>query len=239
MEKQLVEALQNRLRELGYYTGKIDGDAGPLTKLAVSDFKRASGLNPRVFVGPITLTRLFSSSAERRPLQPATPASAAMPWMVEARRLLGTKEYAGSANNPVIMDWADNLDQWYPGDDVPWCGLFVAHCMAYGAPLDPQDFNRLGARNWSEFGRVCDPREGAVLTFWRGSKSGWQGHVGFYVGEDATAYRVLGGNQSNAVTITRISKDRFLEARWPKSFALSGQPIHFENTDTPLSTNEA
>ena len=78
------------------------------------------------------------------------------PWLTEARSLLGTPETPGSANNPAIMEWARNLDQWYPGDDVPWCGLFVAHCMSVGAPDEPQAFNRLGARNWLEYGDECD-----------------------------------------------------------------------------------
>lgn len=39
---------------------------------------------------------------------------------------MGTKEAQGSRNNAAILDWAKDLDIHYPGDDVPWCGLFVA-----------------------------------------------------------------------------------------------------------------
>jgi len=42
------------------------------------------------------------------------------------------------------------------------------------------------------------------------------GHVGIYIAEDKDCYHVLGGNQSDAVTITRISKKRCVGIRRPK-----------------------
>lgn len=236
LKDEAFEAVQTRLKELNWYAGKIDGQSGPLSETAVTDFKRAHGLNPRAFIGPITLTRLFDPAAVARPKPKALHG---LPWLAEAERLKGTKETPGKGNNPVIMEWADDLDQWYPGDDVAWCGLFVAHCMRIGAPLDPQDFNRLGAREWLKFGRAVDPQRGAILVFWRGSKSGWTGHVGFYVGEDATAYHVLGGNQSDSVNVARVAKDRLLGARWPKSFAATGERITLDAGGKVISTNEA
>jgi hypothetical protein len=52
------------------------------------------------------------------------------------------------------------------------------------------------------------------LVFERGSS----GHVGFAIGEDDANFFVLGGNQSDAVTIARIAKSRLLGARWPNTF---------------------
>ncbi len=54
---------------------------------------------------------------------------------------------------------------------------------------------------------------GDILVFWREKKTGWKGHVGMYVGEDKTHYHVLGGNQSDSVSIARIEKGRLLGAR--------------------------
>ena len=235
----IVRGIQTRLSGLGWYTGMIDGMRGPLMDTALRDFKAKHGLRPRARPSStITLTRLFADDAKPRP-RPTRQIAGAAPWFMEAQRLLGTREAPGAANNPVIMDWADDLDLHYPGDDVPWCGLFVAHCMRVGAPLDPQGFNRLGARNWGIFGNPTTPQLGAILTFWRGSRAGWKGHVGFYAGEDADAYVVLGGNQSNAVTRTRIAKDRLLEARWPKSVADPGAGAVSVAMSGALSTNEA
>ena len=81
---------------------------------------------------------------------------------------------------------------------------------------------RVTDHGWRRFGGPCTPRPGAVMVFWRGRRDGWQGHVAFYVGEDDQGFfHVLGGNQSDAVTITRIEKTRLLEARWPATVALS------------------
>lgn len=232
----LVSTVQERLAKLDYYTGPIDGDAGPLTESAMSDFKGQNGLKARPFPGPLTMKALFEKSAVRKPGVKAVSGNPA--WMAEAMRLKGVREVPGKGSNQQILDWADDLDIHYPNDDIPWCGLFVAHCMRVGAPNDERPANVLGARNWQQFGKMAEPSYGAVLVFWRGSKKGWKGHVGFYVGEDRTAYHVLGGNQSNAVTITRIAKSRLLVARWPESVPVDGKRIH-KNADGSLSTNEA
>jgi hypothetical protein len=96
----------------------------------------------------------------------------------------------------------------------------------------------LGARQWLGFGTDVPPQLGAVLVFWRGSRDGWTGHVGFYWGEDDSAFHVLGGNQSDAVTITRIEKARLLGARWPKGIAAPGT-LRRGNSAPALSGNEA
>lgn len=71
--------------------------------------------------------------------------------------------------------------------------------------------NPYWARNWFLFGQAVQPINGAVLIFQRSSG----GHVGFAVGQDDTHFYVLGGNQSDAITIARIAKSRLLGARWP------------------------
>lgn len=138
-------------------------------------------------------------------------------------RLYGTAEVVGKGSNRTIISWRDELNiaghpvVGFSDDDVPWCGLFAAvvtHRAGY-APVK----NPLWARNWASFGRaVAKPSLGDVLVFVRDGG----GHVGFYIAEDATAYHVLGGNQSNRVSITRIAKDRLVAARRPE-FAI-GQP---------------
>ncbi|MEL6921112.1 MAG: TIGR02594 family protein [Pseudomonadota bacterium] len=241
MSIELMTAIQMRLSNLGWYAGRVDGREGDLTALAVTDFKRAAGLRARPKIGPITLTRLFASNAPRRPA--TVRKLSATPWLDEARRLLGVREAEGARNNPAIMDWADALDMHYPGDDVPWCGLFMAHVMAVGAPLDAQNFNRLTARLWLTYGRPVEPQIGAVLVFWRVARDSWQGHVGLYMAEDDEAYHVLGGNQGDAVSVVRIAKDRLLGARYPKSFAPTGKRRRADkNTgvfEPKLSINEA
>ena len=84
-----------------------------------------------------------------------------------------------------------------------------------GLPDEPLlSANPCWARNWLLFGQVVQPILGAVLIFERGSG----GHVGFAMGQDDSHFYVLGGNQSDAVTIARIVKSRLLGPRWPATF---------------------
>ena len=46
------KALQQALKDRGFYKGKIDGDIGPKTKEAIKAFKIANGLRPDFFPGP-------------------------------------------------------------------------------------------------------------------------------------------------------------------------------------------
>lgn len=134
--------------------------------------------------------------------------------LLEALKLHGTAEVPGPNNNPSILAWARRvgLEKTYRADETAWCGLFMAYAAlqaGWDVPLNP-----LGARNWLAFGDPAKtPMLGDVLVFWRERRTGFKGHVGIYVGEDATAYHVLGGNQADRVSVKRISKNRLLGAR--------------------------
>ncbi|MBU3661193.1 MAG: TIGR02594 family protein [Flavobacteriales bacterium] len=130
--------------------------------------------------------------------------------IAEAVKLIGTKEIVGKQHNQTILDWAEDLGlkTIYTNDEIPWCGLFVAHVVKQAGF---EVVNKpLWALSWSNWGQaVTTPMFGDVLTF----KRNGGGHVGFYVGEDETCYHVLGGNQSNAVNVIRIEKKRLHKAR--------------------------
>ena len=64
---QMVAELQTRLQELGYYTGKIDGDYGSGTKAAVQAFQQMNGLDADGVAGQKTLAVLLSDSAVPKP----------------------------------------------------------------------------------------------------------------------------------------------------------------------------
>ena len=58
-----VRTLQKRLKELGYYTGSVDGDFGDGTSNAVRAFQRANGLKVDGVVGEGTQKKLNDSKA--------------------------------------------------------------------------------------------------------------------------------------------------------------------------------
>lgn len=225
--------VQQTLQTLGLDPGPLDGIFGRKTSSALERFQRRQGLLVTGLADEATRQAFVS-------LAGAQPDRSALIWMEEARRLMGLKEVSGNGSNSRILDWAKELDIHYPNDDVPWCGLFVAHCVAVTLTSEPLPSNPLGARNWLKFGEEAEPKLGAVLVFWRGSKAGWMGHVGFYDGEDGTNFYVLAGNQSNSVSVARISKKRLLGARWPaKAKAISSTRYTRQNAGEDQSDDEA
>lgn len=60
-----VKKLQEALQTLKYYTGKIDGDYGDMTRTAVMNFQRAYKLTPDGWVGSITCKKLTSLTDEK------------------------------------------------------------------------------------------------------------------------------------------------------------------------------
>ena len=98
------------------------------------------------------------------------------------------------------------------------------------------------ARSYSHgWGRKLDkPVPGAVVVFWRGSRQGTSGHVGFVTGFDQHGnVMCLGGNQSNAVNIKPFSTDRVIGYYWPHGVPLPGEKLATVVSDGKLSTNEA
>lgn len=206
-----IKRIQRALMNKGFNPGVIDGIWGRNTIAAIKNFQHTQTLLVDGIVGPNTEAALFG--AEAIPVHSAS--TLVLPWLEEAKSLLGTKEFSGASDNPIIMEWSDSLDIPYSGDDVPWCGLFVGHCIAVTLTEESLPGNPLGARQWTKFGKRIEPCLGAVMVFWRISEQSGKGHVGFYVGEDDSGYQILGGNQSNRVCLTWVHRDRFLQARWP------------------------
>lgn len=155
----------------------------------------------------------------------------------EALALFGALEAPGARDNPLILAWASEvgLSKTYSHDSIPWCGLFMA-VVAKRAGKPVVD-SPLWALSWADFGKaVSAPMLGDVLTF----KRNGGGHVTLYVGEDATAFHCLGGNQSDKVCITRIAKSRLYRARRPLYNAQPGNVRKVRlASNGKLSTNEA
>tara|TARA_R110000868_G_scaffold34552_10_gene124785 strand:+ start:1278 stop:1700 length:423 start_codon:yes stop_codon:yes gene_type:complete len=122
-------------------------------------------------------------------------------------------------------------------DETPWCGTFMAQVMTQVGLAAPPIAVR--ASSWGEWGRqLLAPRLGCVLVF----KRNGGGHVGLYLGETKTAYRVLGGNQGNMVSETWIAKNRLAPGgmRWPFGVELPpAKPVNLAADGTAISRNEA
>lgn len=138
-----------------------------------------------------------------------------IPWLETAYSSLGAKETPGNQNTKKILDWAKEagLSSDYNADSIPWCGLFVSWVFTRNGILYPD--SPLWALSWNNFGvKLKEPAIGCVLVF----KRNGGGHVGFAISQDKNNFHVLGGNQSDMVSITKIDKDRCVGYRWPKEF---------------------
>lgn len=136
-----------------------------------------------------------------------------LPWITHGLTALGWHEVTDKAK---LQAWLKSGGKAL-GDPaaLPWCGDFVETAMALALPGERLPENPFFAQNWATFGAVTAPTRGAVVAFkWSASS----GHVGFLMGQHGANYVVLGGNQSNRVSIAEFPKSAAIATRWPSSF---------------------
>lgn len=221
-----IEDIQKALQKAGFNPGPIPGRQ---TLAAIKAFQEHNGLDVDGVVGPNTAKLLWPK--ETKPI--IVPA----PWMTLAVQKKGLHEVI---NKKVLMEFLKAGGTIGDPSVTPWCGDFVESCFAITLPKEILPGNPYLARNWLKFGQpLAVPTYGSVLVFWRGSKAGTQGHVGFYVSETSTHYNVLGGNQANSINESLVEKSRFLGARWPKTVALPTTGAIIKKASGTVSKNEA
>ncbi len=146
-----------------------------------------------------------------------------MTHMTIARGYLGTKEIKGLADNPKIMEMYRNVGHdWVEHDEVAWCAAFVGCCLEKANVPSTRKLNARSYLTWGEkVASVEHAQEGDVVVFTRGARSDL-GHVAFFLRAAGTQIEVLGGNQSDGVTIARYPRSRLLGIR--RSLLTEAQP---------------
>ena len=124
----------------------------------------------------------------------------------------GEEEIRGDRHNQVIVDFFQELGyDWIDDDETPWCSAFINYLAK---ECGYEYTGKLNARSWLDIGNKCVlPTVGDIAVFWREDPNSWKGHVGMFVRDDGTHIWVLGGNQSNKVTISRYPKHTLLDYR--------------------------
>jgi uncharacterized protein (TIGR02594 family) len=131
-----------------------------------------------------------------------------------AQRFVGEiTELTGNDHHPLIQ-WFHLLCSLGPNqpDETPWCSSFAnGVCWLLRLPRSKSAM----ARSWLGVGVPVELRSAQVgydvVILERGAAPA--GHVGFYAGQDDTSVHILGGNQSNAVTVHPFPKDKVLGVR--------------------------
>jgi len=135
-------------------------------------------------------------------------------WVQWAKGELGTEEIKGKEHNQRILTYGKSVTSIaYKEDETPWCSVFV-NWVFDQVGIEPT--RSALARSWLQWGIDCGSyKYGAVCIMQRGNKS-WQGHVGFAVDHKNDKVLILGGNQSDKVSLQWYSLKDVLGFRMPK-----------------------
>jgi uncharacterized protein (TIGR02594 family) len=133
-------------------------------------------------------------------------------WLLSALADLGVKEAPGVTDNPRVVAYHKATDGGDAPDAIAWCSSFVCYHVEHAGHRSTRS---KAARSWVAFGTTLEePRLGAIAVLSRGANPAL-GHVGFWIAGDADVCWLLGGNQSDAVTIAPFLRSRLVAVRWP------------------------
>ena len=133
-------------------------------------------------------------------------------WMAEAWRELGQSEVTGSAHNPRLIAMFDELGHRGQSDETAWCAAFAGACLERAGITSTCS---LRARSYETWGAATETPSSGSITVLRRTSDPSLGHVGFLVGATERHVILLGGNQSNAVTVAPFDRSLVLGYRLP------------------------
>lgn len=135
--------------------------------------------------------------------------------VMEALSRIGIREFSGKhSNSPSIIKWLRALIPHADNDEIDWCSAFTADVVRAALEIEKLPQISAAARSWLDYGfSTQEPKAGDIVVFWRESPTSWKGHVGIFIRHSPTSVWVLGGNQSNAVTIAPYDKNKVLGYR--------------------------
>lgn len=143
-------------------------------------------------------------------------------WLIAARKEIGKREQPEN-RGPVVQRYIDLAHCGEQGD--AWCAIFCNAMLESVGIRGTRSPGSQSFRHDTNFIQLAGPALGAIVVYWRISKSSGLGHVGFYEGEDSHGYiNTLGGNESDMV------REELLNPRgstfglqgfyWPKSVTM-------------------
>lgn len=151
------------------------------------------------------------------------PTSLVIPkWLELARKEIGTREGPDNTG-PAIARYISLAHAGAQHD--PWCAIFLNAMLEQAGVHGTRSPSSQSFRHDPHFVLLSGPALGAIVVYWRISKSSGLGHVGFYVGEDAHGFiNTLGGNESDMVREEllnpRGSNFGLVGYYWPQSIPL-------------------
>ena len=129
-----------------------------------------------------------------------------------ALKELGVQEHIGIAHNPRILEYHQATSLKASSDEIPWCASFVNWCLREAGLNGTNSASARSFLDWGHDVLLEDAKQGDIVVFSRGSNP-TLGHVGFYAGRTQTTINVLGGNQSNQVSLAAYPISKLLSLR--------------------------
>lgn len=213
-ERLNAHGARPRLRE--------DGDWGRNSIRALKDFQRRKRLRQTGTTTDETVEALGRQARTegKAPIRDLIPDERMPPWMAEMHRKKGLHEVHNNATLAAYMRrWGAYLGN--PAN-LPWCGDIMESVVAKTLPDEPLPGNPFWAQAWNGFGiDAGGPAIGSIGVIRWSLRAG---HVGTVAGVSRGRVHLLGGNQSNAVTIASFPEEKFIGFRWPSTFPFKVYP---------------
>lgn len=220
-----VELLQDRLKDLGYFKSKANGNFGPATEKAVKSFQKINKLEVDGSVGEQTREALFSEEAKEAPKPAPKPTAKPKPTSSKPK---STKKPSGGTEKPketdppvevgdpdkasadALIALAESLkgSKYSRGGKGPKkfdCSGFVYYCL-----------NKVGRKTkymtstaWKncslpKITKMEDMQPGDIIVF-------KTHHVGIYIGNG----QMIDASSTNG----KVVKRSCMTAHWKKEFA--------------------
>jgi uncharacterized protein (TIGR02594 family) len=124
-------------------------------------------------------------------------------------------EMQGATHNPRILAYFEATSLKATTDEVPWCAAFVNWCLREAGLEGTGSAQARSFLRWGFTIPVEKIEPGDVVVFSRGNRSE-QGHVAFFLewtSERNRCMNIIGGNQSDRVSVATYSTQRLLSVR--------------------------
>jgi uncharacterized protein (TIGR02594 family) len=129
-----------------------------------------------------------------------------------AKAEVGTVEWAEGSNPKVVAYYRDAGHPEVKDDAVAWCAAFVGAMLKRAGMPNTGLLTARSYLKWGDGVNLDQAKPGDIVIFKRGNST-WEGHVAFFVRNAGTHLEVLGGNQRDAVNISRYPVSQLLGIR--------------------------
>lgn len=183
-----VVTLQQRLKDLGYFTANTTGYYGTITVASVKAFQKAAGLKQDGVAGKDTLAALFSENAPAKASGPSEQSDATkekIERLIEyARQYLGVK-YVMGGNGPNTFD----------------CSGFTKYVYKeFGYTLQRSAYQQGYGDYGTKITSLSNLKPGDLVFFNTLPDNDLSDHVGIYIGNNQFIH--AGGSKVNIADIT-------------------------------------